>query len=200
MSDGAWQLLIVLTTVGLAVQAIVMVGILRQVGSILLQMGPAIPGEVAEGPELGMVVDTTVVPRGKPAIVLFVSPVCELCKPIVAALPTLRRHHRALTFVPVVTGDDTARRDRYAQKIFGARTDLNHVYEDWEIPGTPFAVAIGAQGRIRSRAVVNNLPQLETLAGALLAPHMHDEVAGSAVIQIEMNAEESPDRQGVDAI
>lgn len=99
-------------------------------GALLLQLGPTIPGEVEEGPDLGTIVAPVIAPRDMPTILLFVAPTCGLCKPIVEALPTLRRHYRDVRITPVVIGEDPVRREIYAAKIEGARTDLDHLYND----------------------------------------------------------------------
>lgn len=65
MTETAWRLLLVVTTVGLIVEGVVIVGILRELGALLLQLGPARYGEVEEGPEVGTALDVPVLLFGE---------------------------------------------------------------------------------------------------------------------------------------
>jgi hypothetical protein len=171
VSDAVWHALVVFAVAGLIVEALVLVGILRQLGTLVLQLGPPRHGEVEEGPEAGTVVDIDTLSPGVPAIVLFLAPGCEVCKPIAAALPVMRRTYAGLRLLPVVVGDDERAKGAYAAGLNGdARTDLDGLFRDWNVPGTPFAVGVGEDGRVRTSGIVNNLPQLETLAEVVLQP------------------------------
>jgi hypothetical protein len=170
VSDAVWQALVIFTVIGLIVEALVLVGILRQLGVIVLQLGPPRHGEV-EGPEAGTQVTIDSLRPGVPAVVLFLSSGCDICKPIAAALPAMRRSYAGLQLLPVVVGDDDPATHAYAATLGGdARTDLDTLYREWEVPGTPFAVGVGEDGRVKTSGIVNSLPQLETLAEVTLRP------------------------------
>lgn len=168
MSDTVWHALVIFTVIGLIVEALVLVGILRQLGVIVLQLGPPRHGEV-EGPEAGTQVTIDSLRPGVPAVVLFLSSGCDICKPIAAALPAIRRSYAGLQLLPVVVGDDDPATHAYAATLGGdARTDLDTLYREWEVPGTPFAVGVGEDGLVKTSGIVNSLPQLETLAEVVL--------------------------------
>jgi hypothetical protein len=180
VSETVWQVLLLLTVAAVILEAFVLVGILRQVGTILLQVGPAQYGEVEEGPAVGTQVDADALETEAPSVLLFVSPTCQFCKPVSNALPTLRRRYRGLRFVPVVIADEGPTKHRYAAGLGdGARVDLDHLYEQWGVPGTPFAVGVRG-GRVRTAGVVNNLPQLETMADVMLRPEEPDRVPSAS--------------------
>jgi hypothetical protein len=168
LSDTVWHALVIFTVIGLIVEALVLVGILRQLGVIVLQLGPPRHGEV-EGPEAGTQVTIDSLRPGVPAVVLFLSSGCDICKPIAAALPAIRRSYAGLQLLPVVVGDDDPATHAYAATLGGdARTDLDTLYREWEVPGTPFAVGVGEDGLVKTSGIVNSLPQLETLAEVVL--------------------------------
>lgn len=170
MSDAVWQALVVFTVIGLIVEALVLVGILRQLGVIVLQLGPPRHGEV-EGPEAGTQVTIESLRPGSPAVVLFLAPGCDICKPIAAALPAIRRSQRGLQLLPVAVGDDGPTTRAYAATLGAdARTDLGALYREWDVPGTPFAVGVGEDGQVKTSGIVNSLPQLETLIEVTLQP------------------------------
>jgi thiol-disulfide isomerase/thioredoxin len=135
------------------------------------------------GPE----VDTTVEvpghkPAGRPALVLFTSSACEQCK---ALEPGLQRIHalygpdadngHQLDLVAVLTDRDANGRADHARELgTWARTDLIALMQDWKVPGTPFAVALDAEHRVKGAQVVNGQMDVEVLAvetlGVLFIP------------------------------
>jgi hypothetical protein len=169
MSDFAWRALLILTTVAVVVEAIVIVGILRSLGTVLLQVGPMRYGDVEEGPEPGTLVDVEMLKTPPPAMILFMGPTCELCSPVAAALPAVRNSYPDLHVVAVVVGDDENAKRDYAGKLKAtSRTDLDHLFQEWKIPGTPYVVGVGRDGKVIASGIANNLPQLEDLALTLL--------------------------------
>ncbi len=171
MSDTVWRALVVFTVAGLIVEALVLIGILRQLGTIVLQLGPPRHGEVEGGPEAGTVVSIDSLRPGIPAVMLFLAPGCEICKPIATALPAMRRAYPGLQLLSIVVGDDPQAKRVYAASLRGdARTDLDGLFGEWNVPGTPYAVGVDADGRVRTSGIVNNLPQIETVAELVLGP------------------------------
>jgi hypothetical protein len=174
----AWHILTAAIAIAVLLEAVVLVGVLRHLGSVLLRMGPETYGAVEGGPAIGE--DAREVLESPPGVVLFVSPGCPLCEPIVARLGAFRKSYPKLTVVPVVVGADA--RDRaFSTKVEGAKPDLDGVYRRWNVPGTPFAVAVGADGRVVARGVVNTVTQMEALADRIVSggnggsddPHRH---------------------------
>jgi hypothetical protein len=171
VSDAVWRALIVFAVAGLIVEAVVLIGVLRQLGTVVLQLGPPRHGEAADGPEVGTAVDTGRLGVDPPVVVVFLSPGCEICKPIAAALPAARHAYPALRLVSAVVGDDPDAKREYAATLPGlVRTDLDDLFRIWGVAGTPYAVAVGADSHIVTSGIVNNLPQLETVAEILLHP------------------------------
>jgi hypothetical protein len=165
-----WQILILLLVVAVVIEAIVQIAVMRQVGGILMQLRPARVGEIeGEGPELGQVVEFDGLDPARPAMVLFLSPDCQICRPLVSAIPSVERHYDELKLVTIVTGNDETRRAAYAKNVgSSARLDLKELMSEWSIPGTPFAVGIDGSGIVSKSGVVNSLDQLEALAEFLL--------------------------------
>ncbi len=168
MSESLWHFLLVLAVIAIVVEGFVLVGVLREVGAVLLQLGPVRYGEVDEGPPKGTELQIDALVSGRSALILFLGPTCEFCKPVASAIPAIRSHFPSLELLPIVVGDSSTAKAEYAAGLGpNARTDLDHLFRDWGIPGTPFAVGVGIDGRVVTSGVVNNLPQLETLAGVV---------------------------------
>lgn len=178
MSDALWQALSILNVIGLIVVSLVLVGSLRQLGTVMVRLTPARPGEIEGGPARGEHVALDGLRAGRPAIVLFMAPGCDLCDDLVPVLPTVSRHYRELDlFVALPEHSDTnAYSDRLTEL---ARPDLHELFSAWEIPGTPFAVGLDASHLVVSSGVTNNVEHIEALAERLLRM---DEVGDAAGI------------------
>ncbi|MGH2724282.1 MAG: hypothetical protein ACRDI0_08450 [Actinomycetota bacterium] len=104
-----------------------------------------------------------------PTAMLFLSPTCRFCRPIVSALPRVRVAYPEVEIVPIVVGEDEEAKVRFlTEHGLDARVDLDDLFADWSIPGTPFAVGVGTDRRIVTSGIVNTLPQLETFAQTIL--------------------------------
>lgn len=75
------------------------------------------------------------------------------------------RHGQQLDLIAVGTDGSPELRAEHARELDGImRTDLIALMQDWDIPGTPFAVALDAEQRVKGTAVANTPDELETLA------------------------------------
>lgn len=171
MNQSLWHLLVLLLVGGLILEGIVLLGLLRQMGTYLVHVNPPRPGDLpGEGPEPGRVVSLDFLPDRQAAILLFVSPRCNFCADLASKLPAFRRHYREIHLIPLTVADTDEAKLEYATKLGkGARPDSERLFEEWAVPGTPFAVGIDGEGQIMMSGVVNSLPQLETLADSVLA-------------------------------
>ncbi len=171
MRDTIWQAFILILFCLTIAQVLVLIGVVRQVGSISLQLAPAAHiGEIEGGPDPGTVVEVADLDRERPAIILFVSPTCRICSPLLPALPVVQTHYAELQLIAAVIGGDASSRWDYAQGIGdAARLDLGELETEWEVPGTPYAVAVGRDGRVLAKGVANSLDHLEQLAEVVVA-------------------------------
>lgn len=167
MTDPVWQAIVLLLVLYAVVQTIVLIGVMRQLGGVLLQLRPAHIGELpGEGPEMGIEVNVPGLNHGRPGLVIFLAPGCGLCKPLLPAIEALHRSYRQdIDVVAAVIGAEGAQIQAYANEVgVIARADLAHLESDWKIPGTPFVVAIDRESRTYASGAVNSLDQLDTLA------------------------------------
>lgn len=188
MNEATWQLTVVLLAAAVIVEGVVLVAVMRQVGGILVQLKPPRPGEIEGGPDRGTVVDIPGTTIGKPKVVVFIDTGCNICKPLLTAIPTVRREYPEAEFVAIVSGDDDVHRASYARQLGdAARLDLAKLLKTWNVPGTPFGVAIDAAGVVSGSGVVNSLDQLEALTEALLSP-APDDAEASAIDVDELSS------------
>lgn len=163
MASGLWQVLTGLLVVAVVVEGLLLVGVIRQVGTILLQIAPPRPGVLDGGPDLESQVDLGLEDRA--AVVMFLAPDCQPCEQLVPSLPVFVRNYPEFELIPIVVAKSTTTGRRFADELDpSGRLDMVHLFSEWNVPGTPFAVGVDRDGRVRSKGVVNNLDQLESLA------------------------------------
>lgn len=130
--------------VAVALLALLVLALYRQVGVLTLRLGPRVPLELAEeGPEVGAPAPALdgLQLRGA-ELVAFFSSGCRLCRQLAPGVAALARQGLA---VLVVEEDE----DELA-------------FERWNVPGTPF-VAHVVDGVVAAKGTVNTLEELEQL-------------------------------------
>lgn len=169
MDDTFWRILIVGIAIAVTVETAVIIGLMREVGELAIRVGGG-SGAQAEGGPPGM--SEVTIPRlatGTPTLAIFMSPGCPYCEDLAPALPGLVTEYQGLVnVVPIIIGGDQRERVRYAQTLpIPARADLPHLETDWNVPGTPFAVAIDHRSRVRAAYVPTGPDALNLLAHRL---------------------------------
>jgi hypothetical protein len=151
--SGWWTAAFVVQWILLAVLAIAVVALARQIGVLHLRLAPLGALEVDdEGPSLGEAPEERVarsheganVPVGGPGprrLVAFVSPTCPICEQV---LPSLPASASASGLALQVVSDP----------------ELEAAYR---VPGVPFVVVLDELGVVRSKGTVNSLEQVEGL-------------------------------------
>ena len=169
MSD-TWRIIVLLLVVGVITEAVLLVAVMRQVGDVLLYARPLRSPPPLGGPQVGDIKELPGNRRKRPALVLFTSPGCALCKELE---PGFRKLHadwaQQVDIVAVVSSENVEEREAYARELGSfARADLASLTKDWEIPGTPYAVALDNGGRVQGAGIVTKSHHLDGLAIASL--------------------------------
>ncbi len=151
--SGWWTAAFVVQWILLAVLAVVVVALARQIGVLHLRLSPLGALEVDdEGPVLGEAPEertgrnrdgsnTLIGGPGPPRLIAFVSPTCPICEQV---LPSLPASAVAGGLVLQVLSDP----------------ELERAYR---VPGVPFVVVLDELGVVRSKGTVNSLEQVEGL-------------------------------------
>ena len=173
--SGWWMISYVVLWGVVAVLAVVVVALARQIGTLHLRLGPRGALEIDdEGPPLGEAIEpiavTTVdgahvVLGGDPEaqLLLFVSPGCDVCRQV---LPSIDAVARGAELVPVVITDTG---EEQTSAIFGAKRGRAPLVasleacEALEIPGTPYVLILDDYGVVQAKGTVNNMEQVEGL-------------------------------------
>lgn len=156
--SGWWAAAFVVQWILLAVLAVVVVALARQIGVLHLRLSPLGALEIdEEGPPLGQAppprtgkaLDGTPTMVGGPGpmrLLAFSSPTCPICEQV---LPGIWAAASAARLVPQVVSDP----------------ELERAYG---VPGVPFLVVLDTSGVVRAKGTVNTLEQVEGLIDTAL--------------------------------
>lgn len=180
MTSQVWQVLVLLLLALVVLEGVILVGLMRQVGGLLLRLPPARPGATDDGPEAGTIIPAQDLPR-KAGILMFLSPGCAFCEDLLPGLPSVARHYPDLQLLAVPVADSEQEREAYSKSLpIEARSDLHELRRTLNIIGTPYAVGFDEEHRVAGSGAVNNIDQLETLA--LAALHGYHEADGDGQV------------------
>src|SRR5436190_2284708 len=136
---------------GVAALTVAVLALAREIGALRLSMSPQGALEIpSEGPEVGG--RTALAERftGDPtaiALAVFTSESCHICQALEPAITAFARH----PMVELRRFDEVADADAWALA---------------DVPGSPFAVAVGADGTVLAKGPFNSGAQLESVLAA----------------------------------
>lgn len=176
MFDVAFVVSYLVLWLVLAIVVIASLAIVRELALIRVRLGPE-PGALAttDGPKIGSIapplegafLDRGVMTiRAGPALIIWVSPGCRACLELLSQLARFVRSAR----IPVyVVCQGTEEQTRTLLKTYEVTVPVlvdadRKVEETFAIRLTPFAVAMDSDWTVRTKGVVNNDDQLESLA------------------------------------
>jgi Methylamine utilisation protein MauE len=148
--------------------AVALLALAREIGMLRLRLGPASALEIPEeGPELGSRAELLerfeIDERTRLALAVFTSEGCHVCQGLGPSIDLLRREPE----LAVATFDEVAEAQAWSAL---------------DVPGSPYAVALGADGTVLAKGTFNNLAQLESvLATAERRAGAHLRVEGLGV-------------------
>jgi hypothetical protein len=148
-------------------EGLILAGVMRQLGAVLLAVRPAAPRDVGGGPDAHVAVDLNALDLngGLGAVFVFLSPNCTACEEVRSALPDLPEDYPSTSIVPVIAFGTDEERRRYAEEIGPfARLDLAYLHDEWDIPGTPYVVSVDRSKRIQAKGIVTTREQLTGMA------------------------------------
>jgi hypothetical protein len=155
-TEGWLAIGLALALAGLAALAIVVLALAREVGMLRLAADPRGALEIAhEGPEVGgrsALAEHFDVAPGRIRLAVFSSEGCGLCRALAPAVQSFARDPR----VALRTFDEVADADAWAAA---------------DVPGSPFAVALDADGTVLAKGTFNSGAQLESVLAAAERRH-----------------------------
>jgi hypothetical protein len=149
-TDGWLGLGLAVSLTGLATLAVLTLALAREVGLLRLQLAPQAALEVPdEGPPLGerSALIERFVGDAPLALAVFTSAGCALCRTLSPSIASFARSPH----VEVALFDEV---------------DDADAWDEAAAPGSPFAVALDAEGIVRAKGTFNNVAQLEGILAA----------------------------------
>jgi methylamine dehydrogenase accessory protein MauD len=158
--------------------------LLRQVGSIELRLDALVPGGVSGGPALGPLgtgirlrdLDGVELELGKPLarplVLLFVAHECSKCADLVPRLGDCRADGDSAAEVVLVSDVSAAELRSYLarQRVSRLRAFSSpELLRGWGIQQVPYAVAVGADGAVAKKGLVEGI---DDLSGFLAPPDL----------------------------
>ena len=145
--NGPWLVAFLALWLVVAVLAVAVVALLRQIGVLHQRLAPmgvhfASEGPVLDAPAPGVGIDWSV---STLTVLLFTSPTCVLCRELKPSLDAFRRQYRELRVQTVDLETEAA------------------VFDAMAVRSTPYVVAVDRDGVVRGRGVANSLEQIEEL-------------------------------------
>lgn len=178
--DTIWIISAVVQWLVIAGLGVVVVSLVRQLGVLTVRMNPAAAYELDEGPPPGSTFPPQTLETldgeelgvgqvgAQPTVVVFVAPGCGPCETL---SPTIRKVARAddsanVRFV-VSIGADSKTAAAYAKHYkLGADIKVvagSRLSKNLGVSTTPYALAVGTNGLVAKRGVVNALEHLEEM-------------------------------------
>jgi len=158
----------VLLWVCVVVQAVIIMALMRQVGSLLLRVGSSPAFDAGVGPLVGELApwEPDGLDRGDRLLLLtFVSTTCGTCDALVPAVNAVAKAYESRLSCLVLAREDAKSLRTWSRKtgLTVSSRSLPDAFRSYSVEGTPYAFAIDASGRIAARGGVNHLEQLESL-------------------------------------
>jgi hypothetical protein len=178
---GPWIALVVALWITTVILAVLVLGLVRKVDELAGDSPKnGLPFPNIGGPVLGRRPPTVngyggLVPGSRshaPRLVLFLSSTCGVCLKLVEELRSRQLagagHWPEAVDLVVVT--DPAWENSLANLATTVVTQQDRaISEPWQVPGTPYAVAINADGKVSASSFALNLGQLAQMASSLRA-------------------------------
>jgi cytochrome oxidase Cu insertion factor (SCO1/SenC/PrrC family) len=152
---------LILAWIAIAMLALAMAGLLRQVRALSAQMtqtpvrANALTG--APAPEF----QGTALQRDRPTLLLFVSANCNVCQERLRELESLADQDGKLSYVAVFPGPADDLPTQHVQVL----QNQSAAFRSFSIPVTPFGVVVAADGVVSHAAAVGSSSALHELTG-----------------------------------
>jgi methylamine dehydrogenase accessory protein MauD len=157
---------------------VLLLALTRQIGVILVRLGPTVARETVDGLTVGALLDPVVLRdvggsehRVGPAaygstLLLFVAPGCQTCRELVSGVRAFAAQYaHDVRTLAISTAAPTDLDEFYLSRLSPTVPYIrDRAFADQLlVKATPFAILLDAQNRVTSKGIVNSLEQLESL-------------------------------------
>lgn len=168
MSD-LWIASHVLLWIAVVVQGVLIVALMRQVGSLLIRVGAVHSLDAGYGPDIGTPAPwVPEIARGNDSralLLTFLSTNCGTCEAIVPALNAVSEAYSATVVVVIVAEDPVSVLKRWTERhrLKPEALAAPEAFKAYGIDGTPYAFVLDSDRTVAARGGVNHIEHLEDL-------------------------------------
>lgn len=157
---------------------VLLLALIRELGIILVRLGPVYAKPTKEGPQIGERVEPLEIAdlsgkthyirptKFQQQLLVFVAPGCPVCSELLPGLRTLAADYRDRAIVFAISSSERTPEDfDYAKKLqpfvsYICSPDLHHQFS---VDGSPYAILLNADNEVTAKGIANNLQHLESL-------------------------------------
>lgn len=167
-----WLASHVLLWVAVVAQGVLIFALMRQVGSILLRVGPGTVLDGGVGPRIGDVapwrpegLSAHVRNSGPSTLMAFVSSSCGACDDIVPALNGIARSYADSVSVLALGRESPSELEQWkrTRRLKIPAVSAPEAFSEYGIHGTPYVFILDRDGLVAARGGVNHVEHLEAL-------------------------------------
>lgn len=186
--EAFWTASVVVLLVANAAFLVIMLSFARELGMILVRLGPSQARILPSGPSVGSTVADFAVTdlagkqhhvapsKYKSYVMIFTSPSCPACSDLLPALGTFSRDYSDRVSTIVISSSELSPQDLDHQRRIGKSAIYScapHLHEEFTVDATPYGLLLDSGLQVKAKGVVNSLDQLEglfQLEGHVLQP------------------------------
>lgn len=169
--NDLWLLSHLLLWIGVVGEGILIVVLMRQVGSLILRVGSVTALDAGVGPAVGDPapwipdVAESEVDHRELTLITFVSTSCGACDELVPALNAVHRDYadRAAVVVVAQEADTQVQQWKRGQHLRTPTISSDDAFAKYSVRGTPYAFVLDSDNRVAARGGVNHIEHLEAL-------------------------------------
>jgi len=171
--SGLWFASHALLWVLVVVEAILLIALMRQVGTLLLRVGTSTAFDAGGGPAIGAeapwvpaeAFDADSGTDGRAAMLVFVSVGCGMCDVLAPGLNAIASAYAASSRVYAVGRETKDALESWARskRVRVPVLSQPDAFDAYEVSGTPYAYVVDAAGVVQAGGGVNTTDQLEGL-------------------------------------
>lgn len=174
-----WTLGIVISLMSTALLMLAVLGLARELGILLVRVGPTRALPTHEGIDIGARVgpfvvydldgkERTISPsKSMMNLLLFTSPTCPICEGLLSPVRSFAASYAGLLNVTILSNAEPNDIDRQWSERLGAAgivlASAPQIHQQMGVLGTPFAMLLDADNVVTARGAVNSMEHLESL-------------------------------------
>jgi len=184
-------------------ETLAILALARQIGILHTRIGPTGARMSNPGLELGTVAPTfnehdlngrpvtLGSERGRPTMLVFISPSCPSCRDLIPALRSVHYHEKKhVDIIAVSIAGDESKNQEYAS--LHGMDSVHYIISPalasmYEVPVTPYAVLVDSEGKVYTKGLVNQIEHLESLLNALDEGHPSHDDKMNTIIALKGN-------------